>query len=315
LHAPVLIELQKLGCNFEPNYDNTRLKIEIMKKTALIVVFCLSAVGPLLADGTNMLADDKSRLSYAIGMMTGHQWKQQDLDFDPDLYARGIKDAMAGGAMLLTPEQAQQTIDAFKKESAAKQQQKQIELAARNKAEGEAFLAKNKTQPGVVTLPDGLQYKVITEGDGEIPGDDNTVLVNFRGTLVDGTEFDSTARTGKPLEIPVGRVFRGWSEALKLMKTGSKWQLFIPSELGYGQNGMASRIPPNAALIIEVELLTVQRPNPQPAAVPPPAANPPLTSDIIKVPSAEEMKKGAKIEIIKPEDVQKLQQSQPQPAN
>jgi FKBP-type peptidyl-prolyl cis-trans isomerase FklB len=285
-----------------------------MKKTALIVTFCLSAVGPLLADGTNMLTDDKSRVSYAIGMMTGRQWKQQELDFDVDLYARGIKEGMAGGAMLLTPEQAQQTIDAFRKELSAKQQQKQMELAAKNKTEGEAFLAKNKTQPGVVTLPDGLQYKVITKGDGEIPGDENTVTVNFRGTLVDGTEFDSTARTGKPLEIPVGRVFRGWSEALKLMKTGSKWQLFIPSELAYGQNGMSSRIPPNAMLIMDVELLAIQHPQSQPAAAPAAPANPPLTSDIIKVPSAEEMNKGAKIEIIKPEDVQKFQQSQPQPA-
>jgi FKBP-type peptidyl-prolyl cis-trans isomerase len=284
-----------------------------MKKTALFVTFCLSAAAPLLADGTNMLTDDKSRLSYAIGMTTGHQWKLQDLDFDLDLYARGIKDAMAGGAMLLTPEQAQQAIDAFKIKFTARQQQKQIELTAKNKTEGEAFLAKNKTQPGVVSLPDGLQYKIISEGNGEVPGADDTVTMNYRGTFVDGTEFDSSARTGKPLQAVVGRLPPGWSEALKLMKTGSKWQLFIPAELAYGQNGKASLIPPNAALIFEVELVAVEHPNPQPAPTPPPSANPPLTSDIIRVPSAEEMKNGAKIEIIKPEDVQKLQQSQPQP--
>jgi FKBP-type peptidyl-prolyl cis-trans isomerase FklB len=134
--------------------------------------------------------------------------------------------------------------------------------------------------------------------------------VNFRGTFVDGAEFDSSAKAGKPKELPVGRVFRGWSEALKLMKTGSKWQLFIPAELAYGQNGMSSAIPPDAAVIMEIEILAVQHPNPQPASAPPPTANPPLTSDIVKVPSAEEMSKGAKIEIIKSEDVQKYQQAQ-----
>jgi FKBP-type peptidyl-prolyl cis-trans isomerase FklB len=283
-----------------------------MKKTALIVTFALSAAAPLFADGTNVLTDEISRVSYAIGMMTGHQWKQQDLGFDVDLYAHGIKDAMSGGATLITPEQAQQTIDAFKKKMAAKQQQKQIELAAKNKVEGEAFLAKNKTQPGVVTLPDGLQYKVITEGDGVMPGDGDIVSVNFRGTLIDGTEWGNTAQTGKPTQLAIGQVFRGWSEALKLMKTGSKWQLFIPSELAFGQNGMSSRIPPNATLIIEVELLSVQHPSPQPASAPS-AANPPLTSEIIKVPSKAEMDKGAKIEYIKPEDAQKLQQAQTPP--
>src|ERR1035437_8614863 len=159
-----------------------------MKKTALIVTFCLGAGAPLLADGTNVLTDDKSRLSYAIGMMTGHQWKLQDLDFDPDLYLRGIKDAMAGGEMLLTPEQAQQMIDAFKKDFAAKQQQKQVELTAKSNAEGEAFLANNKKQPGVITLPDGLQYKVITDGDGETPAANDIVTVNYRGTFINGTE-------------------------------------------------------------------------------------------------------------------------------
>jgi FKBP-type peptidyl-prolyl cis-trans isomerase FklB len=313
--APGLIELQN-GCNFEPNSDNNRLKIEIMKKTALIVSLCLSAVAPLLADGTNVLADDKSRLSYAIGMMFADRWKEQGVDVDPDLVLRGLKDGQSGGPTLMSQQDMQSLITTFQQGLASRQQQMREELIARNKAEGEAFLARNRTQPGVVTLPDGLQYKVITEGDGEVPGDNNTVLVNFRGTFVDGKEWDSTAQTGKPLELPVGRVFRGWSEALKLMKTGSKWQLFIPSELAYGQNGMSPRIPPSATLIMEVELLSVERPQPPPPApTPPPSASAPLTSDIIKVPSAEEMKNGAKIEIIKPEDVQKLQQSQTNAAN
>ena len=308
-----------------------------MKTIALAVILSLSAAGldcragtnPQVAKapaagsktpaaqtpaGTNTLADEKSRDSYALGMFYGHNWQQQGIEVDWALFSRGFKDAQSGGEMLLTPQEMHDTLTAFQKNVAAKQQQMRNEQAAKNKAEGEAFLAKNKTQSGVVTLPDGLQYKVITEGAGEIPGDNNTVLVNYRGTFIDGTEFDSSAGQGKPAQLQVGRVIPGWSEALKLMKTGSKWQLFVPSELAYGQNGMPPRIPPNSTLVFEVELLAVERPNPQPASTPPPSANPPLTSDIIKVPSAEEMKKGAKVEIIKSEDVQKLQQSQSQPA-
>jgi FKBP-type peptidyl-prolyl cis-trans isomerase FklB len=283
-----------------------------MKRTALILAVSLGAAAPLLADGTNQLADEKSRVSYAIGMGVGYQWKQQELDFDPDIYARGIKDAMSGGATLITTNQALETIAAFRKELEAKDQQKRMDLEAKHKAEGDAFLAKNKTQPGVVTLPDGLQYKVITEGNGAMPVDGDIVIVNFRGTFVDGMEWDSTARTGKPMPLTIGQVFHGWSEGLKLMKTGSKWQLFIPTGLAFGEKGMASRIPPNSTLIIEVELLSVQHPSPQPAFTPP-AAGPPLTSDIIKVPSKAEMDKGAKIEVIKPEDAQKLQQAQTPP--
>jgi FKBP-type peptidyl-prolyl cis-trans isomerase len=278
-----------------------------MKKTALILAFCLSAAAPLLADGTNQLADEKSRVSYAIGMMTGLQWKQKDLDFDVELYARGIKDGLAGGAMLLTPQEAQLTIDAFSKELGAKQQQKQMELAAKNKTEGDAFLGANKTQPGVQTLPDGLQYLVITNGTGEIPTAGDTVTVNYRGTLIDGTEFDSSYKRGQPATFPVGGVIRGWTEALQKMNAGSKWKLFVPSDLAYGPQGRPG-IAPNAVLIFEVELLAVQHPTP------PSGANSPLTSDIIKVPSAEEMKKGAQIETIKAEDVPKLQQAPPQPA-
>ena len=274
---------------------------------------CLGVAAPLFADGTNQLADEKSRVSYAIGMMTGHQWKAQDIDFDPDTYARGIKDALTGGPTLLTQEEAQQTIDAFKKEFPAKQQQKRLELTAKNKAAGEAFLSTNKNTAGIkflnVTLGDGktseLQYLVLTAGTGAVPAASDTVSVNYRGTLLDGTEFDSSYKRGQPASFPVGGVIRGWTEALKTMPVGSKWKLFIPSELAYGEQGNRG-IPPNSTLIFEVELLSTQ------AATPPPAATPvaPLTSDIIKVPSAEELKKGAKIEVIKPEDVQKAQAQQ-----
>jgi FKBP-type peptidyl-prolyl cis-trans isomerase FklB len=282
-------------------------------KKLFVTMFCLGLAAPLFADGTNQLADEKSRVSYAIGMMTGHQWKQQDIDFDPDTYARGIKDALTGGTTLLTQEQAQQTIDTFKKEFTAKQQQKRLELTAKNKTDGETFLTTNKINAGIkllsITLPDGktseLQYLVLTNGTGAVPAASDTVSVNYRGTLLDGTEFDSSYKRGQPASFPVGGVIRGWTEALKTMPVGSKWKLFIPSELAYGEQGNRG-IPPNSTLIFEVELLGIQVPAPPPVNTP----VAPLTSDIIKVPSAEELKKGAKIEVIKPEDIQKAQSQQ-----
>ena len=158
-----------------------------MKKTALILAFGLAATAPVLADGTNVLADDRSRESYALGMYYGRNLQQQGVEMDWNLYARGFKDAQSGGALLLTEQQMRDALTALQKTTSAKQQQIREGQAAKYKAESDAFLAKNKTQPGVVTLSDGLQYKIITEGNGEVPGDNNTILMNFRGTLVDGT--------------------------------------------------------------------------------------------------------------------------------
>jgi FKBP-type peptidyl-prolyl cis-trans isomerase FklB len=286
-----------------------------MKETALILAFCLTAAAPVFADGTNVLADEKSRESYALGMSLGRNLQQQGVEVDWNLYSRGFKDAQSGGATLLTEPEMRDTMTQLQQKVAARQQQLREAQAAKNQADGAAFLAANKTKPGVVTLPDGLQYRIITSGNGEIPGDNDTVTMNFRGTFVDGTEFDNSVRSGKPLQTVLDRLsLAGWREALKLMKAGSKWELFIPSDLACGQNGMPPRIPPDATLIMEVELLAVDHTSPQPPAAPPAVPGAPLTSDIIKVPSAEEMKKGAQIEIIKPEDAQKLQQAPPPPA-
>lgn len=269
-------------------------------KKILLTAICLSAAAPLFAEGTNVLADEKSRVSYAIGMMNGLQWKQQELEIDPEIYAAAVKQAYSGGETLLTPDQAKQILQTFSQEFRAKQQQKMIERAAKNKIAGEAFLAKNKSEPGVQTLPDGLQYIIITNGTGATPLASDKVKVNYRGTLLDGTEFDSSYKRGQPAEFAVGGVIHGWTEALQKMPVGSKWKLFIPSDLAYGERGNAG-IPPNSTLIFEVELLAIQAP-PPPATV---GTSQPLTSDIIKVPSAEEMKKGAQIEVIKPEDAAK----------
>lgn len=283
----------------------------IEMKKLITTVFCLGMAVPLFADGTNQLADENSRVSYAIGMMTGHQWKAQDLDFNPDVYVQGIKDALSGGNTLMTQEDAQKAIESFRKEFTAKQQQKRMEMAVKDKAAGESFLTTNKLAPGIkilsVPMPNGqvseLQYQVLTAGSGPTPKETDQVKVNYRGTLLDGTEFDSSYKRGQPATFPVNRVIKGWTEALKIMPVGSKWKLFIPSELAYGERGNQS-IPPNSVLIFEVELLSIEAP---PA---PPAPAAPLTSDIIKVPSAEELKKGAKIETIKQEDIPKYTQQQ-----
>ena len=259
----------------------------------------LGLVAPLLADDTNILSDEKSKASYAIGMSIGHNFQQQNLDIDLNLMMRGIKDMQGGGATLMTTAEMQSTLRAFQQSIMAKQAKARQELAESNKVSGASFLATNKNNPGVITLEDGLQYQILTNGTGVIPASGDTVTVNYRGTLLDGTEFDSSYRRGQPASFPVGGVIHGWSEALQKMPVGSKWKLFIPSDLGYGEQGNRG-IAPNSMLIFEVELLDTK-------ATPPPPAAQPLSSDIIKVPSADEMKHGAKIETIKAEDVAKMQ--------
>jgi len=248
--------------------------------------------------GTNVLSDEKARVSYALGMAIGHNYQAQGVEVNSDILIRGFKDIQSGGTTLLTTQEMQNTLVELQKTVTAKMRQKHEEAAAKNKADGEAFLAKNKTKPGVVTLPSGLQYKIITNGTGTLPKLNDIVTVNYRGTLIDGTEFDSSAKAGHPAQFDANGVIPGWTEALTRMKEGSKWEIFVPSELAYREWGHPG-IPPNAVLIFEIELLATE---PKPSG--------PLTSDIIKVPSAEEMKKGAKIEIIKPEDLEKAQAAQ-----
>ena len=264
-----------------------------MKVTTVTIFACLVAASGQSAEDAKTFKDDKEKANYAIGMSVGSNFKQANFEYDEAAFSRGMLDALANKPGLTMPE-AQETIKKY-------QQERRAILGEKNKTQGATFLAENKTKPGIVTLTNGLQYKVITEGSGEIPKPEDTVSVNYRGTFVDGTEFDSSAKTGKPATFRVGGVIKGWTEDLTQMKTGAKWQLFIPYDLAYGERGRPPNIPPAATLLFDVELVSIQPP-PPPA---PPAA--PLTSDIIKVPSLEEMKKGAKIETIKAEDVDKLQ--------
>jgi len=247
--------------------------------------------------------DDREKASYAVGMYFANQVKRGNMDLDADVMMSTMKDILAGKEARLTDLEGRQAITSYQQESRRK-------LTEKNKAEGEKFLEENKKKDGVkthtVTLGDGktaeLQYKVLTEGTGTIPKSNDVVSVTYKGTLIDGKEFDSSAKHGgAPLKRAANQLIRGWTEALQLMKVGSKWEIYLPSSLAYGDNGTPS-IEPGATLIFEMELLAVEAPQPPPVAQTQPQ---PLTSDIIKVPSAEELKKGAKIETIKAEDAAK----------
>lgn len=259
--------------------------------------------------------EKKERWSYAIGVNIGNNIKRGGVDLDVDVLATAMKDMLAGKESKLTEQQSQEAFRTYQTESRSKQDELRKQSAEKNKKAGDAFLAENKNKPGVkthtVSLPGGgtaeLQYKVITEGTGAIPKSNDVVLVNYHGRLLSGKEFDSSAKHGdKPARFPVTRVVRGWTEALQLMKTGSKWEIYLPANLAYGDNGNAPTIEPGTTLVFDMELTGIEAP---PPAVAPPAPAAPLTSDVIKVPSAEELKKGAKIEVIKAEDIEKMTNS------
>ena len=215
------------------------------------------------------LKTQKDKASYAVGLNVGRnlgaQLHQQSVELDQAILLRGVKDALAGGKTLLTDDEVKAVLTQLQTEARTRQQEKmkaeqeKMKVAAEgNKKEGEEFLAANKTKEGVVTLPSGLQYKILTEGTGPKPAAADTVSCNYRGTLLNGTEFDSSYKRGQPASFPVTGVIKGWTEALQLMPVGSKWQLFIPAELGYGDRGAGADIGPGATLIFEVELLSIQ---------------------------------------------------------
>ncbi len=228
-----------------------------MRKLLTVFGIILLATG-VYAESESPLKTEKDRLSYSIGLDIGNNLKNQSLDIDSDFLSRGISDALSGSKQLLTDEEFKETMANFRKEMMAKQASMMKEISDKNKKDGEAFLAENKKKEGIVTLPSGLQYKVINEGAGESPKVSDTVTVNYRGTLIDGTEFDSSYKRGEPASFKVNAVIAGWTEALQLMKKGSKWELYIPSGLAYGERGAGRQIGPNSALIFDVELLSMK---------------------------------------------------------
>ncbi len=205
-----------------------------------------------------VLTTQKDKFSYALGMNLGASFKKQSVPVDPNILARGIKDALAGGKTALTEEQARATLMEVQTEVRKKQQEEMQAAGEASKKEGTAFLDANKSKNGVVTLPSGLQYKILTQGTGPKPTASDSVVCNYRGTLINGTEFDSSYKRGEPATFPVNGVIKGWTEALQLMPVGSKWQLFVPSDLAYGERSPAPEIGPNSTLIFEVELLSIQ---------------------------------------------------------
>jgi len=193
-----------------------------------------------------------------IGTGYSQGLKKQSVEVDWNLIAQGMKDAAAGSKTRLTQDEAKAVLNEVQTEIQKQQQEKAQQAAAANKTEGEAFLAANKSKDGVVTLPSGLQYKILTAGTGPKPTASDSVKCNYKGTLIDGKEFDSSYKRGQPATFAVGQVIKGWTEALQLMPVGSKWQIFVPSSLGYGERGAGAEIGPGATLIFEVELLSIE---------------------------------------------------------
>jgi FKBP-type peptidyl-prolyl cis-trans isomerase FklB len=225
-----------------------------MKLQMVVVLSVLFLVSLVNAQEKPTLKNQKEKMSYIIGMDIGNNLKKQSIDIEPAALTRGIKDALAGGKPLLTEQEIQETMGVFQKDMLAKQQA----MANKNKKEREAFLDSNKKKEGIKTLPSGLQYKVIKEGTGKKPKLADAVTAHYRGTLIDGTEFDSSYKRGQPANFQVSGVIPGWTEALQLMGEGAKWQLFIPSNLAYGERGAGAVIGPNATLVFEIELISVQ---------------------------------------------------------
>jgi len=227
---------------------------------------CIASIG--LAQDKAQLKDQKDKASYSIGYDIGETFKKQKIELNMDALVAGLKEALAGKEASLSKEEREKTLQAFQKEMMEKQIAASKEAAEKNKAEGEKFLEENKKKDGVKTTASGLQYKVLKEGSGAPPKETDTVVTNYRGTLIDGTEFDSSYKRNEPASFPVNRVIKGWTEALQLMKPGAKYQLFIPSSLAYGERGAGQTIGPNATLIFEVELLSIKPPEPAATVAP-----------------------------------------------
>jgi FKBP-type peptidyl-prolyl cis-trans isomerase FklB len=242
----------------------------------LIVIFSASLLAlPLFGqEKSTQLKDQKDKVSYSIGLQIGFNLSRQKVDISPEMLTAGVKDAIAGKPQL-TPDQIKEVMTTFEKDM----EQKQKEAGEKNKTEGAKFLEDNKKKEGVKTTASGLQYKVIKEGSGPQAKASDTVTVNYRGTLINGTEFDSSYKRGQPATFPVSGVIKGWTEALQLMKVGSKYQLFIPAALAYGERSVSPEIAPNSTLIFEVELLDAKpAPTPAPASAVAPKPPTPGTS-------------------------------------
>jgi FKBP-type peptidyl-prolyl cis-trans isomerase FklB len=228
-----------------------------MKRSLVAITLLILSFGLCEAGEAPGILDENDRISYSLGYQIGGDFKRQGTDLKSDLVVQGIQDALKGDKPRMAPEEMKKTLVELKRKVTATQQEERKMVAEKSRAEGETFLAENAKKEGVVTLPSGLEYKILKEGTGASPQATDNVTVHYRGTLIDGTEFDSSHKRTQPAIFRVNGVIRGWTEALQMMKPGAKWQLFIPAKLAYGERGTGSAIPPNSALIFEVELLKV----------------------------------------------------------
>jgi FKBP-type peptidyl-prolyl cis-trans isomerase FklB len=228
-----------------------------MKYFIVSVLSAVLALGACKTEEDPQLKDENDRVNYSLGHQIGGDFKRQGVEVRPKLVVKGIEDALSGSEPLMTLEEMKQTLMDLRKRIVTAQREERQQAAQDNLAEGKAFLEENAKKEGIKTLDSGLQYKVIQEGTGATPGATDTVVVHYRGTLIDGTEFDSSHSRGNPATFRADRVIRGWTEALQMMKEGAKWQLFIPPDLAYGQRGAGAKIGPNSTLIFEVELISI----------------------------------------------------------
>lgn len=229
-----------------------------MRKKVLIAIPALAmACGLCSAEEQAGITDEDDKVNYTIGYRLGGDFKRQDVKAKPEMLIKGVEDALAGTNPQMSPEEMRNALMSLQ-QRVAKQQQAQVQQqGTENIKAAEAFLAENATRDGIETLPSGLQYKVLEEGTGKSPQKTDKVTVHYRGTLIDGTEFDSSYSRNKPATFGVDGVISGWTEALQLMQAGDKWQLFIPPKLAYGERGAGKKIPPNSALIFEVDLISI----------------------------------------------------------
>lgn len=284
----------------------------ILGLSMLTGVFSAMAQTNQPTDYSKIFKNDVEKNSYAIGMAFGGNIKQllsfESNSVDANIVAKALIDTVNGSPTLITAEQEGEIMTALRmKVQTEQREQQRIKMKAEfetNSKAGAEFLAKNKNQPGVITLGNGLQYKILTAGTGEKPQATDMVTVNYRGTHLDGKEFDSSYKRGQPMVRAANQLIPGWTQALQMMPVGSKWELYIPTDLAYGERGAPPTIEPGETLIFEVELLSAKPAAASPQSMSSPSA--PMTSDIIKVPSAEGLKHGEKIETIKAADVNKM---------
>jgi FKBP-type peptidyl-prolyl cis-trans isomerase FklB len=229
-----------------------------MKLVSAAIMGMAMSTAMAATDATS-LTTDKDKLSYSIGADLGKNFKTQGIDINPEALAKGMQDGMSGTKLILTEQQMKDVLSKFQKDLMAKRTSEFNKKSEENKSKGEAFLASNKSKPGVIVLPSGLQYKIINTGNGTKPSKTDTVTVEYTGHLIDGTVFDSTEKTGKPATFQVSQVIPGWTEALQLMPSGSTWEIYVPSSLAYGPRSVGGPIGPNETLIFKIHLISVKK--------------------------------------------------------